>query len=135
MPTPRSDRSIGRGLATLAAALTALGGADRATASEKPPQPVTRCGWFQNPTPGNAWLADKDGQWIIGIQGGHQAEGDWPDFHGRGWVHTNRSYGYGCACMRVLADAPSREVQRILSATVRPLEACRQDSGLPKPGA
>ena len=40
----------------------------------------TRCGWFSNPTPANASLYDRDGEWVIGVQGGHQAEGDWPDF-------------------------------------------------------
>ena len=22
----------------------------------------TRCGWFENPAPGNAWLTDRDGE-------------------------------------------------------------------------
>lgn len=39
-----------------------------------------RCGWFENPTPANAWLTDRDGDWIIPVQGGHQANGDWPAF-------------------------------------------------------
>jgi hypothetical protein len=30
-----------------------------------------RCGWFSNPTPGNAWLKDRDGEWTIGTQGNH----------------------------------------------------------------
>ena len=36
----------------------------------------TRCGWFSNPTPSNAFLSDRHGEWIIGLQGGHQAKGD-----------------------------------------------------------
>jgi hypothetical protein len=122
-------------LALLAAALIALGATPWATATDTQPKAATRRGWFQNPTPGNAWLTDKDAQWIIGIQGGHQAEGDWPDFNGRHWVSTNRSYGYGCACMKLVVDAQSREVQRIVSSAVRPLKACRQDPTLPKPEA
>lgn len=41
----------------------------------------TRCGWFANPTPANAWLLDRHGQWTIGLQGGYQAEGNWPNYH------------------------------------------------------
>ncbi|HEY2847367.1 MAG TPA: DUF4087 domain-containing protein, partial [Pyrinomonadaceae bacterium] len=36
----------------------------------------TRCGWFSDPTPGNEWLNDRDGVWIIGVQGGYQADWD-----------------------------------------------------------
>jgi Protein of unknown function (DUF4087) len=32
----------------------------------------TRCGWLSNPTPANVWLYDRTGEWIIGLQGGHQ---------------------------------------------------------------
>ena len=28
-----------------------------------------RCGWLENPTPGNYWLTDKDGDWTISTQG------------------------------------------------------------------
>ncbi len=120
-------------LALLAAASLLLAAAPWATAAEPPPKAVTRCGWFENPTPGNAWLKDKDATWVIGIQGGHQADGDWPAFNGRHWVSTNRSYGYGCACMTVEADGRTHEVRRIIRSAVRPLKACREDAGLPRP--
>lgn len=55
----------------------------------------TRCGWFVNPTPANASLYDRDAEWIIGVQGGHQAEGDWPEFGSGQWVKTNGNYGHG----------------------------------------
>src|SRR5262252_1346146 len=61
----------------------------------------TRCGWFSNPTPGNASLHDRAAEWIIGVQGGHQADGDWPEFAPGQWVETNGHYGYGCACLRL----------------------------------
>jgi|JI6StandDraft_1071083.scaffolds.fasta_scaffold539165_1 hypothetical protein len=96
------------------------------------PKPQLRCGWFSNPTPGNAWLVDRDAEWVVGIQGGHQAEGDWPEFRNGEWVHFNRSYGYGCACLNVIADRESLEVKRILSAKPRPLEACKKDPALAK---
>lgn len=95
--------------------------------------PETRCGWFTNPTPGNAWLTDKAGEWIIASQGGHQADGDWPpEGYGKGqWVVTNgTSYGYGCACFKVEADAKTKMVRKILSATAKPLAACRDDKAL-----
>ena len=52
---------------------------------------VTRCGWFSNPTPANAWLLDREAEWTIAVQGGAQAEGDWPIFKPSQWVRTNRS--------------------------------------------
>ena len=94
----------------------------------------TRCGWFLNPTPANAWLDDKEGEWIIGAQGGYQAEGDWPAFKPRQWVITNSgSYGYGCACLRVRVNHETHEVLEIKSAYARPLAACRKDRSLKEP--
>ncbi len=45
-----------------------------------------RCGWFDNPTPGNFWLVDRDGSWEVGVQGGYQAKGldRIPDFERTG---------------------------------------------------
>ena len=91
-----------------------------------------RCGWFSNPTPGNASLHDRDGEWIIGVQGGHQAEGDWPAFSAKEWIETNVHYGYGCACLRVQVDG--EKVIRIESAKARPLSVCRRDRALRKWG-
>jgi Protein of unknown function (DUF4087) len=90
----------------------------------------TRCGWFSNPTPANASLHDRQGEWIIGVQGGYQAEGDWPDFSSGQWVETNGHYGYGCACMRVRVDHRTHRVIEIESARVRPLSVCRRDRSL-----
>src|SRR5678815_3794432 len=59
----------------------------------------TRCGWFENPTPANAWLVDKNGEWTIGIQGGYQADGDWPNIPERQWVATNNT------CLLYTSDA------------------------------
>jgi hypothetical protein len=94
----------------------------------------TRCGWFSNPTPANASLYDREDEWIVGVQGGHQAEGDWPSF-GRGqWVKTNGHYGHGCACLRLRAERESGRVLEIQSARARPLSACRRDRALKKWG-
>lgn len=96
---------------------------EEAEASEK------RCGWFQNPTPANAWLKDKDGLWVIGIQGGHQAEGDWPDFEDKDWISTNGAYGYGCACLEVKTDK-AKNVIEIINSQVKPIKVCQKDKSL-----
>ena len=96
------------------------------------PKLETRCGWFSNPTPGNAWLFDRDGEWTIGIQMGYQAEGDWPDFSPKQWVETNVHYGYGCACLKVRVDRAAKRVIKIESARARPLSVCRRDRALRK---
>jgi hypothetical protein len=94
----------------------------------------TRCGWFSNPTPGNASLYDRDREWIIGVQGGYQAEGDWPDFATKQWVETNVHYGYGCACLRLRVNPKTHEVIEIESARARPLATCRRDRSLKRWG-
>jgi hypothetical protein len=99
----------------------------------KPDAPFeTRCGWFTNPTPANIWLDDRDGEWIIGVQGGYQVENDWewPAFKKSQWVETNGHHGYGCACMRVRVDRETWHVLEIKSSTARPLSACRKDPHL-----
>jgi hypothetical protein len=94
----------------------------------------TRCGWFSNPTPANASLYDRDAEWIIAVQGGYQAEGDWPDFSPKQWIKTNVNYGYGCACLRVSVDRSTQKVIRIESSQARALSACRRDRALRKWG-
>jgi len=93
-----------------------------------------RCGWFSNPTPANASLFDRDGEWIIGVQGGYQAEGDWPEFKANQWVETNGHYGYGCACLQVRVNRSTRRIIAIESAQARALSACRRDPALRKWG-
>lgn len=114
----------------LLAAALGLAGAAHAGGAE----PVqTRCGWWDNPSPGNAWLIDRDGAWEVAIQGGHQAEGDWPEIPARQKVRVNGSYGYGCACLQVRANSQTRQVSAILSAKAQPLAQCRSDKALGKP--
>lgn len=90
-----------------------------------------RCGWFVNPSPANAWLTDAQDEWIVAVQGGHQAEGDWPEFRASQWIKTNGHYGHGCACMNV-TTAQGR-VTIIHSARALPLSKCRNDKALPAP--
>jgi hypothetical protein len=95
-----------------------------------------RCGWLVNPTPGNWWLIDRQGEWTIGAQGGFQAPGIdlIPDLTTRDWVVTNgSSYGYGCVCMSADADPKAHRLSRIYSAVQESLSACRRDPELGKP--
>jgi len=94
----------------------------------------TRCGWFSNPTPANISLYDRDGEWIIGAQGGYQVERDWdwPSFKDSQWVKTNVNYGYGCACMQLRVNRRTTEVLEIKSVRARPLAVCRRDPSLKK---
>jgi Protein of unknown function (DUF4087) len=94
-----------------------------------------RCGWFQNPTPANAWLSDRDGRWLISTQGGYSAIGDWPPkFQPNQWIRTNvDSYGYGCACLDVIADKKTRRIIKIKSSQAKSLQVCRTDRYLREP--
>lgn len=76
-----------------------------------------RCGWYDNPTPQNAYLVDTDGEWILSEMGGHEASGDWrPAFKESDWVLSgNGGYGYGCACMSVIVKQGDRRNVRMLS--------------------
>lgn len=107
-----------------------------ALAAAAGPQGATerRCGWIDNPTPGNWWLTDRDGEWLIGAQGGYQAPGmdNMPDMSTRGWVRTNGNYGHGCGCMDVTVDRASMRITRIARATPLPLRQCRADRNLPR---
>lgn len=104
-------------------------------AAETANKTKTLCGWFQNPTPGNAWLQDRNADWVVGAQGGHQAEGDWPEFSASKWVKTNRSYGYGCACIKGVVNDVTHEVISIAEARAKPLSVCRNDHAPKKPAA
>lgn len=94
----------------------------------------TRCGWFQNPTPANYSLYDKDDEWIFGVQGGYQLENfEIPAFKKGQWVEgPNGSYGYGCACFELRVDAETNYVLEIKKSYSRPLAACRKDNALKK---
>jgi len=125
---------VGCLMAAALALVTFAGVRPGTPAAPEPVQAESRCGWFDNPTPANASLHDRDGEWVIGVQGGHQAEGDWPSFGPKQWVETNGHYGYGCACMRLQVDRETHRVIKIESARARPLSACRRDRALRRLG-
>ena len=101
------------------------------------PQPKieTRCGWWENPSPSNVYLTDKEAQWLVSAQGGHQADGDaWPTFEAGQHVKTGSgSYGYGCACLQVVANHATHKIERVVSARANSLRTCRDDPALKEP--
>lgn len=111
------------------AGLLALTAVSAASAKE------TRCGWVQNPTPGNYWLDDRDASWTIVTQGTDpQPKGAdlLPDFTAGEFVQTNGYYGYACACMSVDVDRKQERITQIFSVKQLPLSKCRNDPKIPK---
>ncbi len=117
----------------IAVLLLSIGGIQSPTA-EAQDRFELHCGWFDNPTPSNTWLTDKFGEWTISIQGGYQAEGDWPEFSAKQWVETNGHYGYGCACINAKVNRRDMKVIEIKSTYAKPLSACRKDKALKRKG-
>lgn len=103
-----------------------------ASAGESGPTALpTLCGWLDKPTPGNADLIDRDGRWVVGMQGGHQATGSLPAFTSARWVRTGHgSAGYGCVCIRARIDRDERKIIEIVRARSMPLETCRKDPAI-----
>lgn len=107
------------------------------TPIESAMKPETRCGWFSNPTPANAWLTDAQGDWLISLQGAGWLVDGWPpEFKTGQWVETNGHYGYGCACMKVKVIGPPEgdkaagRIIKIFSSYPKPLSSCRKDKTL-----
>ncbi len=96
----------------------------------------TRCGWLQNPTPGNWWLTDNKGMWVMRSQGDEDGPPGMdiiPDISERDYVATNGSYGYACACMSVETDSAEGKITEILSFRQLALSKCENDAALPSP--
>lgn len=115
----------------LALGVCLLGAALLNTAQAK----ENRCGWLVNPTPGNWWLTDADGDWIISSQGGYSIDDkSWekvPELGGKEYVATNGSYGHGCACLSVNVDKDNMQITKVFSGKSLPLKKCRTDKNLP----
>lgn len=95
-----------------------------------------RCGWVENPTPGNYWLTDRDGSWTILTQGSDVEPAGvdlMPDFSAGEFVKTNGNYGNACACMSVDVDKTEMRVTQIHSVRQLALAKCQNDKKLPKP--
>ncbi|HBT9029827.1 TPA: DUF4087 domain-containing protein, partial [Klebsiella pneumoniae] len=91
-----------------------------------------RCGWLENPTPGNYWLTDKDGDWTISTQGKEGPTGMeyLVGFPSKEFINTNNSYGYGCGCILSEASKESKEITRIFNFKALPLRVCKTDPSL-----
>lgn len=98
-----------------------------------------RCGWIQNPTPGNYWLDDRDGMWVIMTQGQDDEPlgmENFPDISTGDYVASSGNYGYTCGCVRAETDADKAgggKITAIYSVKLLPLNKCLADRALPRP--
>jgi len=94
-----------------------------------------RCGWLDNPTPANWWLIDRDGEWVISIQGGDREgmyldDSSWdnlPEIDKRKgkFVKTNNEYGYSCVCLYVITNQDQKKIIKIIGGKQLPLKPCK----------
>lgn len=102
-----------------------------------------RCGWIQNPTPGNYWLDDGEGSWMMMAQGSDMEPlgmENMPDFTTGDFVQTNGYYGYACGCIQAETDRSSDfgdsflgHISAIYSVEQLPISRCRAYTALPDP--
>lgn len=95
-----------------------------------------RCGWLANLTPGDWWLVDRDRTWILAKQSDDNPQTTAvmdrvPRFDSEQFVPTGDYYGYGCACLKVVADPTSGRITAIASSQRLPLATCEADEALP----
>lgn len=112
------------------AALMALGATSALAA------PENRCGWVMNPTPGNWYLADAEGEWVLSEQGSdREALGmeNIGDISAGDYVANNGNYGYACGCMKVETDAAEKRITAVYSFSQKKISQCSKDKKLPKP--
>jgi hypothetical protein len=130
LANPSSDLRAGRRLARLGLIVGLT-----LAASLYPVCAEERCGWLENPTPGNWWLKDSHGLWIISAQGGPYAEGieKLPEPQPDRFVATNGQYGYSCVCLTGAFDVHAQTMTRVEVARTSPLSVCRNDKALPAP--
>jgi len=91
-----------------------------------------RCGWWDNPSPGNVSLIDRAGEWVLYAQGNYSADFRvTPQFDVNDetqFVRTgNASYGYGCVCLTGQIDEKEKRYESVTAAEVLPLSKCRGD--------
>jgi Protein of unknown function (DUF4087) len=90
-----------------------------------------RCGWVVNTTPGNWWLSDAQGEWILSTQGGASVAGmdQMPDLTTRDWISVNGpSYGYACICLNMVSK--NGKVISISNIKQLKLKRCSSDRKL-----
>ncbi|MGY4749817.1 DUF4087 domain-containing protein [Pannonibacter sp. Q-1] len=99
--------------------------------------PENRCGWIVNPTPGNWWLTDRDGDWILATQGSdREALGmeNIGDISAGDYRAVNGNYGYACGCMKVETEKEdgTQFITAVYSFRQLKLAQCDKDKSLPK---
>ena len=102
-----------------------------------------RCGWIQNPTPGNYWLDDSEGMWVLLTQGSDEEPlgmENFPDISTGDYVASNGNYGYTCGCIQAETerstdsqDSAAGRITAIYGVKLLPLKKCLADPALPKP--
>lgn len=104
------------------------------------PEPLVgterRCGWLAYLAPGDWWLVDRDKSWLLSkkVDDNPQTTAVMdrvPRFDAEQFVLTGEYYGYGCACLKVVADQNSGRITGIASSQRLPLAACEADKSLP----
>lgn len=98
--------------------------------------PLTRCGWVSNPTPGNWYLSDSDGDWTLATQGSDEEAKGMDvigDISAGDYKATNGNYGYACGCMKVRDDPSSMRILEVMSFRQSRLAKCANDPKLPSP--
>ena len=95
-----------------------------------------RCGWIENPTPGNYYLTDREARWEMSAQGGmYEAEGmdNIGDLSSGDYRATNGNNGYACGCATVKTDPDSQRVVVIDAFEQKTIADCEADPNLPIP--
>ena len=98
--------------------------------------PLTRCGWVSNPTPGNWYLTDGDGDWTLATQGSDEEAAGMDvigDISAGDYKATNGNYGYACGCMKVSDDPANMRITEVFSFRQSKLAKCANDPKLPSP--
>lgn len=96
---------------------------------------ILRCGWLEKSMSSGAKISDSDGVWTIKTDATGTADGDLPKFNSDQWITSSSRGGYGCACLRLVANESTHEVVKIISSSTRPLLACRKDKKLMEPNS
>ena len=95
-----------------------------------------RCGWLENPTPGNLWLIDADSEWTISTQGVEFATDETidnlPEIDQKEFVRTNGNYGFSCACLSVKTDMEKSKILTVYSGKQLLLKECLEDPKISK---
>ena len=94
-----------------------------------------RCGWLDNPAPGQYQFTDKQATWTIMKRGGYKLPAvsmkNLPVQQPNEFVRTNGSFGYSCSCMSVTTDARSKRITSIVHKGKQVLlKRCLEDKSI-----